>query len=544
MRKRHGRVVMSVALVTVAGLIAAACGGDDGGLQAPTTTEGSTETTAAPDTSEAPDTTEASSSGNVVSDVAGAQAATIRIRVQGTIRDPEIGRSYSGGTGSGFLISPDGLAVTNNHVVTGAATLEVFVGGDNTKSYNAQILGVSECSDLAVIKISGLSDAPYFEWYDGEVTTGLDVYAAGFPLGTEEFTLTRGIVAKARADGDITGTASVDYTIEHDANIQPGNSGGPLINSDGKVVGVNYAGGAMRTTTAQFFAIAAPLAKDMVERLKEGDAESIGVNGWAVYDETLGVSGIWVAGVAAGSPASKAGVLPGDIITSLQGLPMGVDGTFKDYCDVLRTAGDRPMSIEVLRWDTSEVLEGELNSDKVLTTTFSFADEIGEQTDLAAGETYTDFETVVDDTGTIRVQVPTAWRDRDLAPFQFDSGDIAPYIGAAPSLSGYLNSWDTPGVEMISLTEDQTGDLDAQDLLDTFSPGDACNLSASEGYEDPAFLGVYELWTSCGGTNTSYVVLIAYPKDGRGSSFILVFQAVTDADIDVLRRVLDTFNYT
>lgn len=543
MRNRRSHAVTSAAFLAVVGLALAACGGDDGGVLAPTTTADSTESTAAPETAEPPETT-AASSGKVVTDVSGAQAATIRIVVQGTIRDPEIGRSYAGGSGSGFLISPDGLAVTNNHVVTGAATLEVYIGGDNTKSYNAQILGVSECSDLALIKISGVSDQPYFEWYDGDITAGLDVYAAGFPLGDPEFTLTRGIVAKARSDGDITGTSSIDYTIEHDANIQPGNSGGPLITADGKVVGVNYAGGALATTTEQFFAIASPLAQDMVAQLKDGDVESIGVNGWAVYDETLGVSGIWVAGVAAGSPASRAGVLPGDIITSLQGLPMGRDGTFKDYCDVLRTSGDRPMAIEVLRWDTSEVLEGEVNSDKVLATSFSFADQIGEQTDLAEGETYSDFVTLTDDTGTITVQVPAAWRDTDTSPFQFDDGDIAPYIGASPDLQRYFDTYNVPAVEMISLTTEQLSGADTQTLLDTFAPGEGeCSLDTADTYDDGVFEGQYELWNECGGVGASYVVLVTYPKDGRSSSFILVFQAVTDADLDVLSRVLETFNY-
>ena len=167
----------------------------------------------------------------------------MQIVAQGTFRDPEIGFSDGSGLGSGFIISPDGLAVTNNHVVAGAATLEVYIGGELDDSYNATIVGVSECNDLALIDINANEDLPYLEWHDGPIAAGLDVYAAGYPLGDPEFTLTRGIVAKAEAGGDITGTSSIDHTIEHDANIQPGNSGGPLVGSDGKVVAVNYAGG-------------------------------------------------------------------------------------------------------------------------------------------------------------------------------------------------------------------------------------------------------------------------------------------------------------
>ena len=162
------------------------------------------------------------------------QPAVVQIVARGTFRDPEIGFADGSGLGSGFVISPDGLAVTNNHVVAGAATLEVYVGGELDESYNATILGVSECNDLALIDINGPDDMPYLEWFDGDIAAGLDVYAAGYPLGDPEFTLTRGIVAKAEAAGDITGTSSIDHTVEHDAAIQPGNSGGPLVDADGQ----------------------------------------------------------------------------------------------------------------------------------------------------------------------------------------------------------------------------------------------------------------------------------------------------------------------
>ena len=151
---------------------------------------------------------------------------------------------------------------------------------------------------------------PHLDWYDGDIEAGLDVYAAGYPLGDPEFTLTRGIIAKAKAGGDLTGTSSIDHTVEHDANIQPGNSGGPLVDTEGKVVAINYAGGAPVTTTEQFYGIASDLAQPVVEQLQDGDFESLGINGWAVYDDDAGISGIWVAGVGAGSPAAEAGISP------------------------------------------------------------------------------------------------------------------------------------------------------------------------------------------------------------------------------------------
>src|SRR5215218_2772440 len=256
---RRALALLAVPLVVAT----AACGsGDDDAAEATTTTAAAAPPETKPPTTEAPATTEAPPT-----EIAGirsysdVQPAVVQIVARGTFRDPEIGFADGSGLGSGFVISSDGLAVTNNHVVAGAATLEVYVGGDLDESYNATIVGVSECNDLALIDINGPDDMPYLEWYDGDITAGLDVYAAGYPLGDPEFTLTRGIIAKAEAGGDLTGTSSIDHTVEHDANIQPGNSGGPLVDAEGKVVAVNYAGGAMATTTEQFFAIASDLAQ-------------------------------------------------------------------------------------------------------------------------------------------------------------------------------------------------------------------------------------------------------------------------------------------
>ena len=290
---------------------------------------------------------------------ANVQPAVVQILATGTFRDLD-GTVGGTGSGSGFLISSDGYVVTNNHVVTGAATLEVYIGGDLDRSYNAQVIGASECNDLALIKVSGVTDVPYLEWSDAPSSVGMNVYAAGYPLGDPEYTLTSGIVSKANADGDITATSSIDRTIEHTAKIQHGNSGGPLVAEDGTVVGVNYAGVNLDVETT-FYAIAADLAQPIVEQLYEGDLESIGINGFAVSNESE-QTGIWVAGVKPGSPAGEVGLLPGDVITSVNRLPMAMDGTFADYCDVIRTAGDgNPMAIEVERLDTGELLRGEIN---------------------------------------------------------------------------------------------------------------------------------------------------------------------------------------
>ncbi len=296
------------------------------------------------------------------------KSATIQIEAQGTFVDPAEGLLVNvAGRGTGFIIDSSGIAVTNNHVVAGAALLKVWVGGESTPR-NARVLGLSECSDLAVIDIEG-DNYPYLDWYTGTVSTGLEVYSAGFPLGEPEFNLTKGIISKENANGD-TGWASVERVYGHDATINPGNSGGPLVDGKGQVVGVNFS---YRSSANQYFAIGREIAQSVIAQLREGkDVNSIGVNGVAVATEDGSLSGIWVSSVKSGSPADKSGIKPGDIIYQLEGLVLATDGTMKDYCDVLRSHSPTDtLSMSVIRYGTGELLEGQLNG-RELTVTGAF----------------------------------------------------------------------------------------------------------------------------------------------------------------------------
>ncbi len=311
---------------------------------------------AKPTTPPEPTATEVPS--GLVTSLTDLKKATIQIQSEGTFIDPEFGyMANAAGRGSGFIIDPSGIAITNNHVVTGAALLQVWVGGDTNKVYNARILGVSECSDLAVIDIEG-DGFPYLSWYEGAANVGLEVYAAGFPLGDPEFTMTKGIVSKEKANGE-TSWASVDSVIEHTATINPGNSGGPLVDEAAKVVGINYAGA---SSTSQYFAIDRGTALSVIDQLREGkDVDSIGINGQAVSSEDGSLTGIWVSSVKSGSSADKSGVKAGDIVTSLENLILATDYTMKDYCDILRTHNpDDTLAIDIYRWASQEVLAGQL----------------------------------------------------------------------------------------------------------------------------------------------------------------------------------------
>jgi serine protease Do len=244
---------------------------------------------------------------NAVTTLQDVRRATIQIEAQGSFIDPEVGALVNvAGRGSGFIIDPSVIAVTNNHVVTGAAVLRVFVAGED-RARNARVLGASECADLAVITIEG-DDFPYLEWHEGPIGVGLDDYAAGFPLGDPENTLTRGVVSKERALA-VTEYFGVDGTIEHDARINPGNSGGPLVSSDGRIVAVNFA---TSPRFNQHFAIGRDHAIPLIEQMEAGhDVYSIGINGAAVTDGQS-ISGVWVSSVKSGSPADRAGVQPDD----------------------------------------------------------------------------------------------------------------------------------------------------------------------------------------------------------------------------------------
>jgi S1-C subfamily serine protease len=303
---------------------------------------------------------------NAAQDLKGVRQAVIQIESQGTFVDPTYGYvPNAAGRGSGFIIDPSGLAVTNNHVVTGGGLYKVWLGGDQSKSYNAKVLGVSECSDLAVIDIDG-KDFPYLEWSDLPIEVGQEIYVAGFPLGDPEYSLTKGIISKSSADGE-TNWASVDAVISYDASTNPGNSGGPVVDPDGRVMAVHYAGNA---STDQAFGISRDVAEPVIEELSTGKSlDTIGINGTAIVSDDGSISGIWVSSVQSGSPADKAGIAPGDLLLTLENLDLAADGTMADYCDILRShePGDT-LSVIVFRPGTGEILEGQLNGRELAVT--------------------------------------------------------------------------------------------------------------------------------------------------------------------------------
>jgi serine protease Do len=239
------------------------------------------------------------------------------------------------GQGTGFIISRDGYIMTNNHVVEGATTLKVRLL--DRREFTARVVGRDPATDVAVIKIDATNLPAATLGNSDSVKVGEWVLAVGNPLGEEfSFTVTAGIVsAKGRAlDGlPIQSTYRIMDFIQTDAVINPGNSGGPLVNTRGQVIGINSAIASETGTYVGYgFAIPANLAKSVSTQLiAEGRVHRaiLGVSireateNDAAYVGQKEIRGVVVQDYSTpDSPAKKAGLEPGDLITELDGQPV------------------------------------------------------------------------------------------------------------------------------------------------------------------------------------------------------------------------------
>jgi serine protease Do len=228
------------------------------------------------------------------------------------------------GMGSGFIVTPEGYVVTNQHVVRNASEIVVTLQ-DGTK-LSAELVGIDEKTDLAVLKVESEKDLPYASFGDSDVTRVGDwVVAIGNPFGLGG-SATAGIVS---ARGRDIQSGPFDDFFQIDAPINQGNSGGPLFNLKGEVIGINTAifspnGG----NVGIGFAIPANLAKGVIEQLRETGRVERGFLGVTIQPvdediaESLGLSseaGALVASVVGGGPADKAGIQAGDVILSIDG---------------------------------------------------------------------------------------------------------------------------------------------------------------------------------------------------------------------------------
>jgi S1-C subfamily serine protease len=273
------------------------------------------------------------------------------------------------GTGTGFIISQDGYIVTNNHVVENSQGLDVIFSDDTKVA--ATLIGTDPFTDLAVIKIDGAMPGVLELGDSTLLQPGDPVVAIGSALGSYTNTVTTGVISGTGRRIDKGDGSSYENMLQHDAPINPGNSGGPLLNMQGQVVGVNTY--VVRWAEANFaadglgFAIPTETVQQIVTKLiADGqiDRPFVGINSVTVtpsiadwYDLPV-PNGAYVTEIASSSPAALAGMLRGDIITSVNGTSIDQGHSFVNLLFQYKP-GDT-VTLEAFRSDTNTTLSFEM----------------------------------------------------------------------------------------------------------------------------------------------------------------------------------------
>ncbi|WP_303318958.1 trypsin-like peptidase domain-containing protein [Flavivirga abyssicola] len=245
------------------------------------------------------------------------------------------------GTGSGVIINADGYIITNNHVINNAHELSVTL--NNNKTYDAQLVGTDPKTDIALLKIDADEELPYVTFADSDnAKIGEWVLAVGNPFNLTS-TVTAGIIsAKAR---DLSGTSAQSF-IQTDAAVNPGNSGGALVNTKGELVGINTA---ISSQTGSYigysFAVPSNIARKVIEDIMEyGNVQNgiLGIQGGALNSsvaEKIGVDdteGVYIDSVIEDSGADKAGIKKGDIIKEIDNIKVSKFSDLKGHISAKR----------------------------------------------------------------------------------------------------------------------------------------------------------------------------------------------------------------
>ena len=248
------------------------------------------------------------------------------------------------GLGSGVIIRPDGYIVTNNHVISGADEIEVTL--ENNKVYPAKLVGTDPATDIALIKIEaeGLPTVPMGN--SDDLRLGEWVLAIGSPYDLRS-TITAGIVsAKGRSMPNYDGQYRVESFIQTDAAVNPGNSGGALVNAVGELVGINTSIISLTGSYAGYsFAVPVNIVSKVVDDFIEYGAVQRAMLGVSISDMTAqlaaqanvtDIDGVYVAGVQKDGPAEKAGVMAGDVIKEINLNPVHNSAGLQEQLNRLR----------------------------------------------------------------------------------------------------------------------------------------------------------------------------------------------------------------
>lgn len=261
-------------------------------------------------------------------------------------------KSIQQGYGSGVIVSRDGYVLTNNHVVADAD--QVVVKTQDNVEHTAKVIGTDPKTDVAVLKINASNLAAASLANSEEARVGDWVIAVGGPFGLEN-TVTAGIISATGRDA--VGIADYENFLQTDAAVNPGNSGGPLVNLRGEVVGINTAIASRSGSSAGIgFAIPSNLAKTVMDDLIPDGKIERGFLGAAIQDLTKelaksfnydGRDGVLVSDVSKGGPAEKAGLKSGDIIIHFNGRPLNHARQLRNT--VAQTHPDSTVDVEIFR---------------------------------------------------------------------------------------------------------------------------------------------------------------------------------------------------
>lgn len=266
-----------------------------------------------------------------------------QLQPDGMLDDPDMQTRPRGGVGSGFIMSSDGFIITNHHVVANADRITVTL--TDRREYSADIIGSDELSDVALIKIDAIGLRPVKFGDSERVRVGEWVLAIGSPFGLE-FSAAAGIVSAKSRNVPSRGPTNYVSFIQTDVAINQGNSGGPLFNLDGEVIGINSqilssTGGSNGIS----FAIPSNMALNVIEQLRESGAVSRGLLGVLIKDVDNALAqafqldrprGAFVDEVQPNSPAQDAGVFNNDIILAFNGIQIEQSSQLPFYVGQIR----------------------------------------------------------------------------------------------------------------------------------------------------------------------------------------------------------------
>ncbi len=381
---------------------------------------------------------------------------------------------------SGVMLDSSGYLYTAASAVMGATEIKAFLG-DGSNSFPAEIVGVSECANVARLQFNGkLSGYTTLEWATALPSFADTALAVGFDESTSDFVVEEGIIGQAN-----------DSMIFHNLDIGPGLVGSPLVSESGKVFGINTEPGS-----------AAPSA--VVTEVRFGASDSIGFVATPSHD------GLRVAGVEAGTPAAALGLRPGDIILAVDGAVLRTATEMVEYCTLVDGLAGTPYAIEVER--DGRTLTGEMNG-----ASLAAAGVEGDEGDARL----LTYQTAVDETGALQFDVPSDW-EIDGSPTDDGFPDLFA-VGDEGYANMFFISTENPVEEEIQLT------IDAWECT---------VLGASEPWDDGTYVGILQPY-DC---ESDYYAIVVIAEDVYGERLLVDIGTLDTIHADEIRQsVLDTF---